>query len=151
VIFGQHEFRSPLARGDFLRRLESLVVKRGGFFGLHAGHVYGKVASDRFELRTPGSTRGHVVWVVGSVDAESGTTRGKLRMVPDAFSAVSIALMVVLAIAGQFLTTSWLQLALPLIALLAIGNFAWQMRAEWRVIADRLARELKVTIEPTRR
>ena len=151
MIFRQQPFRSPLARKDFLRRLDALVVKRGGFFGLHGGQVYGKVGSDRFELRTPGSTRGHVVWVVGSVDVEARTTKGKLRIVPDAFSAVSIALILVLAIASQFLTTSWLQVVLPLIALLAIGSFAWQMRSEWRLIAERLGRELKVTIDPSRR
>ena len=133
-----------------MRRLDSLVVKRAGFFQLRAGRVYGKVGKDRFELRTPGSTRGHVVWVVGSVDAEGRTTRGKLRIVPDALSAVSIALMVLLSIASQFLTASWVQLALPVIALLAIGNFAWQMRSEWRVIAERL-RELQVTIDSTQR
>jgi hypothetical protein len=130
--------------------LDALVVKRGGFFGLHGGQVYGKVGGERFELRTPGSTRGHAVWVVGSVDPEAQTTRGQLRIVPDAFSAVSIVLMVLLAIASQFLAASWLQVALPLIALLGIGNFAWQMRAEWRVIAERLGRELKVTIDPSR-
>jgi hypothetical protein len=151
VIFRRQTFRSPLTRKEFMRRLDALVIKHAGFLSYRPGRIYGKVGSDRFELFALGSTRGHVVWVVGSLDVAANLSQGRLRIVPDVWSVVPLVLIVLVAVASQYLTTSWLQLALPLVALAAIGNFVWQVRAEWRVIAERLGRELQVTIEPARR
>jgi hypothetical protein len=59
-------------------------------------------------------------------------------------------LIVLLAIASQWLADSWVRLLLPAIALVAIANFIWQAGVEWRLVAGRLQQELQSTISQDR-
>jgi len=102
-VFRKHTFQSPLARSDFLQRLGTLVTNRVGLFGARQGRIYGRVGEDGFDLWTPGSTRAHVVRVVGTLDLEARPIRGTLRVVPEAGAVVPLVLVVLLAIASQFL------------------------------------------------
>jgi hypothetical protein len=112
------------------------------------GRLYGRVGDDRFDLWTPGSTRAHVVRFLGTLDLDLRPTSGTLRMVPELGAVVPLVLIVLLAIAGQFLATSlWGRLGLPLVAFLAIANFTWQAGFERREIAYRLQSEVQVTID----
>lgn len=146
-MFRRHTFQSPLARSDFLQRLGRLVTNRVGFFGARQGHIYGKVGEDGFDLWTPGSTRAHVVRVVGTFDLDARPIRGTLRVMPEPGAVVPLVLIMLLAIASQFLADIWVRLGLPVIALLAIANFLWQARVEWRQMLYRLNAELQVTID----
>lgn len=146
-MFRKHTFQSPLARSDFLQRLGKLVTNRVGFFGARQGRIYGKVREDGFGLWTPGSTRAHVVRVVGTLDLDARPIRGTLRVMPEPGAIVPVVLIVLLAIASQFLADMWVRLGLPVVALLAIANFLWQMRVEWQQMVHRLKAELQVTID----
>ena len=89
-----------------------------------------------------------MVWVVGTLDPDPGTAHGTLRVEPDPRAVVPLVLIVLLAIASQFLpTTFWVRLGLPGVAVLAIANFIWQKGVEWRWIAYRLKAELQITID----
>jgi hypothetical protein len=145
-VFRKHTFQSPLARSDFLQRLGTLVTNRVGFFGARQGRIYGKVGEDGFELWTPGSTRAHVIRVVGTLDLDARPIRGTLRVTPEPAAVVPLVLVVLLAIASQFLADTWVRLGLPVVALLAIANFLWQTRVEWQQMLYRLKAELLVSV-----
>jgi len=127
---------------EFRQRLEESLVKRIGLLGAFQGRVYGTVANDRFEVWTPGSTRGHIAGVMGRINVASEPASGTLRLVPEPFAVVPLVMIVALAIASQFLSTPWVRLGLPLFAVLAIAVFIWQASVEWRL----LRRHLQATV-----
>jgi hypothetical protein len=149
-VFRRHTFESPLSRAAFVQQLHALVAKRVGFFGARHGRLYGDIGDGRFALWTPGSTRAHVVRILGSIEDQAQATRGTLRVTPEPMAIVPLVLIVLLAIASQWLADSWVRLLLPAIALVAIANFIWQAGVEWRLVAGRLQRELQSTISHDR-
>jgi len=111
------------------------------------GNLYGKVADDRFDLKTPSSTRGNVIWLIGRVDAQAENASGTLRIVPEPIGSASLVLIVAAAFGLQFLPgAGWLRVAVPVFALVATIGGIWAGRAEWRTIVDRLRGELGITV-----
>jgi hypothetical protein len=146
-VFRRHTFRSQLSMADFRERLDRSLVKRIGFFGAFQGRVYGTVSNDRFELWTPGSTRGHVAGVIGRIDLAVEPASGSLRLLPEPLTLVPLVMIVALAIASQFLATFWVRLGLPSVALLAIAVFVWQTGVEWQLLRQHLQTTVQVDID----
>jgi hypothetical protein len=129
-VFRRHIFQSPLTQATFVQQLHALVTERVGFFVARPGRLYGEVGDGRFELWTPGSTRAHVVRIFGSYEDGTQATRGTLHVTPEPWAIVPLVLIVLLAVAGQWLANSWVRLLLPVVALVAIANFIWQAGVE---------------------
>ena len=147
MVFRQYRFESPLSPAEFLERLGALVTQRLAMFRSKRGNLYGKVGDCRFDVQTPSSTRGNVIWVIGRIDAEATNTSGTLRIFPEPIGSASFVMIVAMAVGLQFLPgAGWLRLALPAFGLVLTAAGIWQGRAEWRIIVDRLRNELGVTL-----
>ena len=147
MVFRQYRFESRLSRSEFLRQLGALVNQRFAMFASKRGYLYGKVGEDRFDLKTPSSTRGSLIWVIGRIDDEAKKASGTLRIVPEPIGSASFVLIVAVAIGLQFLPgAGWLRIAFPAFALVATVMVIWLGRAEWRTIVGRLRSELGVTV-----
>lgn len=146
-MFRKRTFRSQLSHSDFQGRLEQSLAKRPGFWGAFQGHVYGRVSDDHFELWTPGSTRGHVVGIMGRLDGGVDPASGSLRLLPEPLALVSLVTIVLLAVASQFLGMSWVRLGLSVFAFLTVAVFAWQTRAEWQLLTRHLKEVVQVELD----
>ena len=147
MLFRQYRFESPLSRSEFLQQLGALVNQRFAMFASKRGNLYGKVGEGRFDLKTPSSTRGSLIWVIGRLDDEAKNASGTLRIVPEPIGSTSFVLIVALAIGLQFLSgAGWLRIAVPAFVLVATVMVIWAGRAEWRTIVDRLRGELGITV-----
>jgi hypothetical protein len=112
------------------------------------GNLYGKVGEGHFDLKTPSSKRGSLIWVIGRIDDEANNTSGTLRIVPEPIGSASFVLILAAAVGLQFLPgAGWLRIAFPAFALVATVMVIWLGRAEWRTIVDRLRSELGVTVD----
>jgi hypothetical protein len=122
-MFRRQAFRSPLTTPEFRERLERSLTTLG-LLGGFQGHIYGTVSEDRFELWTPGTTRGHIARVIGQIDKRAKPTSGSLRFVPGPGIGLGWFVLigrVLLAVASQFLATStWVRIGLPVVGLFAI-------------------------------
>jgi hypothetical protein len=126
-------------------------LTRLGFLGGFHGHVYGTVSEDRFELWTPGNARGHVARVIGRIDMSAKPTSGSLRFVPDPMiGLVWLVLIVVVAVASQFLATTWVRIGLPVVGLLGIVVVVWQARVEYRLLMRHLRDVAQVELGDSR-
>ena len=152
-MFRMQAFRSPLTTSEFRERLERSLT-RLGFLGAFQGHVYGTVSEDRFELWTPGTTRGHVARVVGRIDKRPKPTSGSLRFVPDPMMGLGWFVLiggVVLAVARQFLAAStWVRIGLPVVGLLGIIVVVWQAQVEYRLLMRHLSDVAQVELGDSR-
>src|SRR5260370_7684109 len=83
MLFRQYAFESPLSPTEFLLRLRAMVTERIAMLASKRGHIYGKVGDGGFDLRTPSTTRGNVIWGVGPIDPEARNASGTLREVPE--------------------------------------------------------------------
>jgi hypothetical protein len=146
-VFGARIFRSELSRSDFQERLAQSLAKGPGVWGALPGDIYGVVSDDRFELWTPGSTRGHVAGVVGRLDPGIDSVSGSVRLLPEPLALVSPVLIVLLAIASQFLAMSWVRVGLPVVAFLAVALIAWQARVEWQLLVRHLRETVQVELD----
>jgi hypothetical protein len=147
MVFRQYRFESPRSRSEFLQQLGALVNQRFAMFASKRGNLYGQVGDDRFDLKTPSSTRGNVIWVIGRIDAQAKNASGTLRIVPEPIGSAGLVLIVAVAIGLQFLPgAGWLRVAVPAFALVTTVVGIWLGRAEWRTIVDRLRKELGMTL-----
>lgn len=149
MVFRRYRFESPLSRSEFLLRLRSVVSQRFAIGMIHKGDLYGKVGSDGFDLRTPSSSRGNVIWVIGRLDIAVQNASGTLRVVMDPIQSVGFVMVVLVVVAIQFFVSpSWLRLVVPVVVVLLAAAVFLMGRAEWRVIAKRFQGEFGVTLEP---
>ena len=147
MLFRQYRFESRLSRSEFLQQLGALVNQRFAMFASKRGNLYGKVGDGRFDLKTPSSTRGSLIWVIGRLDDEAKNASGTLRIVPEPIGSAGFVLIVAVAIGLQFLPEpGWLRVTFPAFALVTTVVGIWLGRAEWRTIVDRLRKELGVTL-----
>jgi hypothetical protein len=125
--------------------LASVTTRRFVIFKSSQGDLYGRVADGRFDLRAPSSTRGNMIWVIGRRDPDADHASGTLRIIPDPIGSASFAVIVVAAIAIQFVPAGWFRAVLPAfaVAIAVIGVLV--ARVEWRAIVDRLQSDLGVT------
>jgi hypothetical protein len=146
MVFRQYRFESPLPRSEFRQQLESMVVTgRFGIGMIHKGALYGTVSDDRFDLRTPSSGRGNVIWVIGRIDQAAENAAGILRTLVDPIQSVGYVAVAVIGI-QFFISPSWLRIVVPAFLVLVTVALYLMGRAEWRVIAKGLRGQLGVTL-----
>src|SRR3977135_428077 len=102
MVFRQHRFESPMPASEFVDRLGALAPQRLALFPSKRGQLYGKVGERRFELRTPSTSRGHFIWVIGQIDPTAKNTAGKLRAIPEPLGSFSLILIPAVAVGIQF-------------------------------------------------
>lgn len=147
MLFQQYRFDSPLTPSEFQERLRAIVIQRFAMFTSKRGKLYGKIGDGRFDLQTPSTTRGNVIWVIGRIDVEAKNASGTLRIVPEPIGSASFVMIVAVAIGLQFLPgAGWFRAALPLFAVVTTFSGIWLGRAEWRTIVARLRNELGVML-----
>jgi hypothetical protein len=147
MVFRQYRFDSPLPPKEFLQTLGALVTQQFAIGLIHRGDLYGKVNEDGFDLRTPSSGRGNVIWVVGRLDLTALSTSGTLRILVDPTQSVAFVMAAVVVIGIQFfLSPVWLRIAVPAFFLVLTVALLLMGRAEWRIIGGRLRNELRVTL-----
>jgi hypothetical protein len=148
MVFRQYRFESPMARSEFVERLGALVTQRLAVFPSKHGALYGKVGDRGFDLRTPLTSRGSFIWVVGRLDPEAKSASGRLRIVPEPLGSFSLVLIAAVAVGVQFLAApGWLRIALPTFVAAASVLSVLVGRAEWRAIVGRLRKDLGITLD----
>ncbi len=145
-MFRQYQIESQFSPTEFLNRLRTLLSSRS-FLGGRSGRFYGKVTDSRFDVRSPSSSRGNVIWVMGRIEPTHPTVKGTLRIVPEPLGSVGLMMIVALAIAIQFMGLSTLlRVALAAFAVLTSGLGIVMGRSEWRRISATLREQFDLTL-----